>query len=197
MIKDKTTPELKSKFLEAINKTRETGKEHGFFLCQDDKENLSPSRLRSGEFHKIELGSPITECNGKKIQGDFHTHAYFTVTKKLIKPDTSDEEIKKLITDEHSRYKKELGVEELTVNSPSSKDILRTVLHSCIGMAKTTCVGSDMNDKVECWTTKNLPSKDCLKAHNMLFDDGKERHTVKYNKWMTSLFDKETIDLKK
>lgn len=200
MIKDKITPEIKSKFLTAIDKTKQTGKEHGFFLCLDSKDNISPSKTKSGEMHSLDLGSPIVACPGQRIQGDFHTHDYFTTTKnmsKLVKKGMSDDDIRGLITNEFNKYKKDLGVKELSIDSPSEKDLLKTVLHNCAGISKTACVGSDMgNDKVECWTAKDASPDTCDMAYNMLFEGGKEKVTVKYDKRVIPLFDKEVIDLK-
>lgn len=200
MIKDRITSELKSKFQDAIDKTKDTGKEHGFFLCLDNKGNISPSRIKSGEMHRLDLGSPIISCPGKKMQGDFHTHAYFTTTKKmskLVKPGMSDDDIRGLIKNEFEKYKKELEIKDLSINSPSEKDLLKTILHNCAGISKTACVTSDMgDDKVECWTAKDSSPDSCDMAYNMLFDGEKERITVKYDKKITPLFNKETIDLK-
>jgi len=199
-IKDKITPELKSKFLTAINKTKQTGKEHGFFLCQSEKGNLFPSKIKSGEMHKLELGSPITACPGRKIQGDFHTHSYFTITKavsKIVKPGMSDDDIRKLIKNEFEKYKKDLGIKELSINSPSEKDLLKTILHNCAGISKTACVISDVeDDKVECWTAKDISSDSCDMAYNMLFEGEKERNTIRYDKRIIPLFDREVINLK-
>lgn len=200
MIKDRTTTETKSRFLEAINKTKQTGREHGFFLCRDDKGNISPSRIKSGEMHGLDLGSPIVSCPGQKIEGDFHTHAYFTTTKmlsKLVTPGMSDDDIRKLVKTEFNKYKKDLGVEGVTINSPSEKDLLKTVLHGCAGISKTSCIGSDMCDnKVECWTVKDASAKNCSMAYDMMYIDEKERNIVMYDKKIISLFDKEIIDLK-
>jgi len=200
MIKDKVTPEIKSKFLDAIDKTKQTGREHGFFLCLDDKGNISPSKTKSGEMHRLDLGSPIIACPGKKMQGDFHTHSYFTTTKnmsKLVKPGMSDDDIRELINNEFNKYKKDLGIKELSINSPSEKDLLKTVLHNCAGISKTACVASDMGDsKVECWTAKDTSLDSCNTAYNMLFEGEKERTTVRYDRRIIPLFNKEIIDLK-
>lgn len=200
MIKDKITPEIKSKFLTAINKTKQTGNEHGFFLCLDNKGNISPSKMKSGEARGLDLGSPITACPGRKIQGDFHTHNYFTITKtmsKFVKPGMSDDDIRQFIRNEFEQYKKELNVNDISTDSPSSKDFLKTILHSCAGISKTTCVGSDMGeDKVECWTAKDISPDKCDIAYNMLFENGKERDITKYDKRIIPLFDKETVHLK-
>ncbi len=198
MIREKITPEIRSKFQDAINKTKDTGREHGFFLCIDEQQKLSTSKLKSGIAHQIKLESPLVACPGKKIQGDFHTHTYLTVLKK-IKPDSSDENIRKLIKREHKKYINELGTKELTIDSPSPKDLLKELLYKCTGISKgTTCVISDVDsNKIECWTAKDNNGNDCNIAYNKLFKDEIERELVKYDKHMISLFDKEIIDLKK
>ncbi len=222
----KITPEIKSKFQDAIKKTKDTGREHGFYLCIDNKQKLSTSKLQSGMTHQIKLESPLSACPGKKIQGDFHTHTYLTAIKK-IKPNLTDKQIKDLINRNHKSYieeMKEIGIKQqyanaqakatplanndyrsLTIDSPSPKDLLKEILYKCVGISKgTTCVISDMgNDKLECWTVKNsisdsnMQSKDCTIAYNKLFKDDKEKELVKYDKHILSLFDKETILLKK
>lgn len=198
MIKEKITPEMRSQFQDAVNKTKDTGREHGFFLCIDKQQNLSASKLRSGIANQIKLESPLVACPGKKIQGDFHTHTYLTVLKK-IKPDYSDENIRKLIKNEHKKYLEELGTKELTIDSPSPKDLLKEILYKCTGISRgTTCVISDVDsDKIECWTAKENNGDACNIAYNKLFKDEKERELVKYDKHMISLFDKEIIELKK
>jgi hypothetical protein len=110
-----------------------------------------------------------------------------------------DEEIKKLINGEHKKYIKELGIDKLTIDSPSPKDLLKEILYNCVGVSKgTTCVISDMgNDKIECWNVKKAKANSCNMAYNKLFKDDKERELVKYDKHMISLFDKEIIDLRK
>lgn len=194
-IKGRITPELRSSIQTAINKTKETGREHGFFLCTDEQDKLSVSKLKSGIAHQVRLESPLVACHGKKIQGDFHTHTYLTALKK-IKPNLSDEQIKDVINTEHKNYVEELGTKELTIDSPSPKDLLKELLYNCVGISKgTTCVISDMgNDKIECWTVKKTNSNDCNAAYKKLFKDEKERELVKYDKHTISLFDKEIID---
>ena len=39
MIKNKITPETEKAFLEEIKKTRDSGKERGFLICLNKKEN--------------------------------------------------------------------------------------------------------------------------------------------------------------
>lgn len=199
MIKNKITPEIKSKFKTAITKTRETGKEHGFYLCVDQYQNLSPSDLKSGTADKLELGNSLVACDGNKIQGDFHTHAYIGFTKKMSKTSDqkmSDKQIKKLLKDTHEGYKKELGITEITIDSPSPKDLLNGALNKCVGVTKgTTCVISDIGNKVECWTAKEMIPDKCIKAYTKMYENKKERKMVEYEKWMIPLFEREIIDI--
>lgn len=204
MIKDKITIELKSKFQDAINKTKENGEEHGFYLCSDKKElsELSPSELRFGKDSRINLGDPVVSCHGKKVQGNFHTHSYLTLFKqksKFNKPGMSDEDVKKFIKEKHGEYIKETGVKGITLDSPSPKDLLTSILYSCVGKPEgIMCTGNDMgNNKVECWTPKEIQKTDCDRAYHTLYSDGKEKEMITYESWMTPLFDKEIIDLKK
>ena len=228
MIKYKINPELKSKFQDAINKTKENGEEHGFYICEDNK-GLSSSELKFGKDRRINLGDPVISCHGKKVQGNFHTHSYLTLFKqksRFMKPGMSDEDVKKFIKDRHSEHIKESKTNGITIDSPSPKDLLTSILYNCIGKSEgIMCVGSDMgNDKVECWIPKEIPREDCYRAYHALYDDSdihnrqqhavqsankhnrqqhaaqnavKEKETIPYQSWMTSLFNKEIIDLKK
>lgn len=201
MIKDKITPELESKFQDAINRTKNNGEEHGFYICEETKK-LSPSELILGKDRRINLGNPVTACHGKKVQGNFHTHSYFTLFKqqsRFMKPGMSDEDVKKFIKDKHGQHIKETGVREITLDSPSPKDLLTSILYDCIGKPEgIMCTGSDMgNNKVECWAPKEIQKTECDMAYQSLYQDGKEKEMVTYKSWMTPLFHKETIDLKK
>ena len=51
MIKERITPELRSKFQDAINKTKDNGEEHGFYICEDHKNGKILSSSKSG--HKL------------------------------------------------------------------------------------------------------------------------------------------------
>ena len=48
MIKDKITQELRNRFLQEINKSRDTGKERGFYLCIEDNDKLSAGNICIG-----------------------------------------------------------------------------------------------------------------------------------------------------
>lgn len=201
MIKDKITPELKSKFQDAINNTKENGEEHGFYICEDNKV-LSSSKTIPGKDRRINLGDPVVSCHGKKVRGNFHTHSYLTLFKqksRFMKPGMSDEDVKKFIKDKHSEHIKESETKGITIDSPSPKDLLTSILYNCVGKSEgIMCVSSDMgNDKVECWTPKEIARSDCDRAYHALYDDSKEKDAITYQSWMTPLFHKETIDLKK
>lgn len=201
MIKDKITPELESKLLDAINRTKENGEEHGFYLCED-KKKLYPSELKLGKDRRINLGDPVVSCHGKKVQGNFHTHSYLTLfkqTSKFMKQGMSDEDVKKFIKEKHGEHIKETGVKGITLDSPSPKDLLTSILYNCIGKSEgIMCVTSDMeNNKVECWTPKEIPKTDCDRSYHTLYNNGKEKEMITYESWMTPLFNKEVIDLKK
>ncbi len=204
MIKDKITPELESKFQIATNKTKKNGEEHGFYLCEDKKKlsELSASELIYGKDRRINLGNPVTACHGKKVQGNFHTHSYLTLFKqksKFMKKGMSDEDVKKFIKDKHGEHIKETGVQGITLDSPSPKDLLTSILYSCIGKPEgIMCVSSDMeNNKVECWTPIEIPKSDCDRSYQSLYQDDKEKEMITYESWMTPLFHKEIIDIKK
>lgn len=203
MIKDKITPELEFRLLDAISKTKENGKEHGFYICGDKKKML-PSELRVGD-GGIDLGDPIIACRGKKVQGNFHTHSYLTLFKqksRLMKQEMSDTDVKKFIREKHGELIKETGVKGITLDSPSPKDLLKSILYSCVGKPEgTMCVGNDMADnikqsKIECWIPKEIPKTSCDLAYNTLYSDGKEKDMIPYKSWMTPLFNKEIIELK-
>jgi len=123
MIKDKITPELQSKLLDAISKTKENGEEHGFYICRK-KKKLFSSELIVGKDGGIDLGDPVVACRGKKVQGNFHTHPYLTLFKqksKFMKQDMSDTDVKKFIKEKYDEHIKETGVKGITLDSPSPK----------------------------------------------------------------------------
>lgn len=73
-IRDKITPQIRKKFLKAINQTKETGMEHGFHICIDNNGKLSPGDMCIGDECSIKLHEIHMPCEDKKVQGDFHTH---------------------------------------------------------------------------------------------------------------------------
>lgn len=115
-----------------------------------------------------------------------------------MKQGMSDEDVKKFIENKHSELIKEAGVKGITLDSPSPKDFLISILYSCIEKPEgVMCVGNDMgNNKVECWTPKEIPKTNCDLAYNTLYSDGKEKDMIPYKSWITPLFNKEVIELK-
>lgn len=74
MIKDKITPELKNAFIESIDKTKATHREHGFFMCLGKDGKLYPSEDKcKGMMFGICTEIKKDTCPGK-IQGFFHAH---------------------------------------------------------------------------------------------------------------------------
>ena len=62
LIRDKITPELKSRFLQEIRTTIEIGKERGFFICKDEKDSLSATKSCEGKECTVNLSSLQPQC---------------------------------------------------------------------------------------------------------------------------------------
>lgn len=190
MIKDKITPELKSRFKEEILKSREDGKERGFFLCSNKK--LFASKTYVGNKCNVTLVRPKDACPGK-VQGDFHTHTTLNYTKEELKergvPLPSDSKI-------IDTLEKDIKVKGWTSQTPSYKDLLYGLNMRFFRDSKgTTCVGADYDDtKVECWTPKNVSQESYVRANDEITQQGKDFGGVP-KKWIMSLFEKEVIYL--
>lgn len=190
MIKDKITPILKERFKGEILKSRNDGKERGFFLCLNKK--LSASKTCIGNECNITLMRPKDACPGK-VQGDFHTHPRLNYIKeelrKINAPLPSDSEI----IDTQEKDIKEKG---WTSQTPSHKDLLSGLTMSFFRLSKgTTCIGIDYDDsKIECWTPKNIPHDAYIRAYDELIKGGKDSGDVP-KKWIRPLFEKEVIYL--
>lgn len=197
MIKDKITPELKERLKDAVKKTVDTGKEQGFLLCKDNKDNDPLYASRSsidGEselnFAKIKSECPI------KIQGDFHTHSYLPDIKSRLKEGFPKENIpenaiRDITIQLYSR-------KNMSVTEPSHGDLLGVlVLKSKDKIVGTTCSGSDTEPSiVECWTAKeNIDKKHYNRANTEIEDPRLIRNSP--HEWIRPLFNKEIIDLKR
>lgn len=191
MIKDKMTPDLKNKFKDRIKRTIKTGKEQGFLLCKDNKDNLSASRSSiEGEdelnFLKIKSECPI------RIQGDFHTHAYLPDTKSRLKEgfpgeNLPEDAIRDITIQLYNR-------KNMSVTEPSHGDLLGVlVLKSKNKIIGTTCSSSDVKpDIIECWTAKeNINKKYYDRANVEIENPGLVRNSP--HKWIRPLFDKDII----
>lgn len=211
MIKNKISPELRSRFTEDIKKSKESGKERGFFLCENKEGKLIPAESREGTEVDIHLGDARTGCpSGTKTYGEFHTHTYlYTVKKELRKegkigPNEElkiDKELKirmsKNIKEAHERI---TGVKGITINTPSYTDVLRALLGKSINVTNgTICTSTDVEtNKVECWTIKDL-GKDKLKKLAIIgmkeLDKVKPTGSQLMKKWLDDISDRETIEL--
>lgn len=202
MIKDKITSEIKNRFKEDIRKTIETGKEHGFFICKDEKGNLFHSDITCvGDECSIKLGDPIVSCPGKKIQGSFHTHALILIGKKeIIKMGyeiLSDLEIKELMERGLAKY---IDPKIYSIESPSPIDLLRALLFKHLDITDgTVCTGIDFEGNIECWTAKHISKETFMKVADERDIESKKKEYDEYDvpkKWIIQLFDRDIISLK-
>lgn len=206
MIKDKITPELKNRFLEDIRKSRDSGKERGFFLCENKEGKLSAAQSCEGTECDIHLGDPRKGCPPEsKNQGEFHTHPYtFGIKKELKKRKEkipSDEKLREMMNKNiREAHEKITKVERITIDTPSYTDVVRALLSKYIGVTGgTVCTASDAGDhKVECWTIRDLP-KDKMRQLAIIgmteLDKAKPEGSQLMRKWIENISDKETIYL--
>ncbi len=192
MIKDKITSEIKNRFREEIRKTKDIGKELGFYLCIEKDGKLSASKTCIGNECNVTLMRPKDACPGK-IQGDFHTHPRLNYIKEELRKRNVSLPSDSKIIDAQEKDIKEKG---WTSQTPSYKDLLYGINMRFFGYSKgTICVGIDYDDKkVECWTPKNLSHNAYIRANDELTRGGKDFEGVP-KKWIISLFDKEIIYL--
>lgn len=193
-IKDKTTPQLRKRFLEEIKKTKETGKERGFHLCIEKDGKLSAGETCTGDECGLRFKSPELSCPGRKVQGDFHTHPYLADVRKRFNitfGGASDE----LISASVESFLKEIGH---TSTTPSHSDAIDAILGKCAKkMDGTTCIGTDLYmDKVECWTIKNMDDGDCVRALVEKISPRGKGYSTLPHEWVKPIFNIEMIDLK-
>ena len=195
MIKDKITPQIRNKFLQAIRQTKETGVEHGFHLCIEKDGKLSPGEMCIGDECSIKLHQMNMPCAEKKIQGDFHTHPYLADVRKYfnITFKASDKLMKSAVR----QFIEEKG---LTVTTPSHSDARDAILGKCAKKTEgTTCIGTDLDDsRVECWTPKDIGEDSCVMAlvERLGASTGEDNDSTLPHEWIRPLFNVETIDLK-
>jgi hypothetical protein len=194
MIKDKITPELKNAFIESIDKTKATHREHGFYMCLGKDGKLSPSKDRcEGTTHCITTEIKPDTCPGK-IQGFFHAHPKRLQLEMMLNRKLSDKELGFMVSITREGFAKK----GFSVQSPSHTDVLNALIDKCEGLTEgTTCTTSDLEgDKIECWTPKKYATNfaTCLIAK---IDSPLEKGVSgRPKKWIKSLFDKEIVDLK-
>lgn len=193
MIKDKITPEIKDKFIDAISRTIKTGREHAFIMCRDEKEELIPRPICEGKECVVTMESPKL-CLPFRTQGNFHTHADVTVARRMFK-DAKGKFPRELLID----YIKDVADSEgIDITTPSHGDLINTLVNKCMRRTEgTVCVASDaIPERADCYTANSkITEDDCNTAKISLFttrteDSGTPRQ------WIKSLFDKEIIDLK-
>ena len=207
MIRDKITPELKEGFKSAVKKTIETGKEQGFYICKDKEGKLFADKTCEGEKCDLMIGRPQEACQGEINQGDFHTHPYksLTVQEKmfLIKKygyENFEKELENIITKEFKEMHVKEGLKNVSINTPSYIDALKTLGFKCDGLTQgTICIGTDIEkNKVECWsvkeTDKDTLSKNCNKMEEEWKYAARLGGDMPVRKWIVSLFDKEVIE---
>ena len=201
MIEDKITPQLRKRFLQEIKKTRDTGKEHGFHLCIENNTKLSAGNTCIGDECSIKFQSPDLSCPGRKVQGEFHTHPYLKDVKKQFNITFKTSNKRDTLLDAAVRsFLEEKGPIHTT---PSHSDTIDTILGKCSKKLEgTVCIGSDLDqNRVECWTTKNIDEGDCIRAmvdrsSPSEEEEGEEEKSTLPHKWVKPLFDVEIIDLK-
>lgn len=187
LLKDRMTPEIKEKMKHSIKLTIETGNEHSFFICKDEKENLSSTSITKGVPTKIEMGPAICPY---KTQGNFHTHPDVSNIRRFI---FKDREISREVAKEIAiRLAEKEGI---SITTPSHPDLLSALLNKCFRRTEgTVCVGSDADpNHVSCWTAKEESLKKCEDAI-FRFELERKKHDPP-KEWIKPLFDKETIYL--
>lgn len=192
MIKDKITPEIKDKFREAINMTIETGKEHAFIMCRDDKEDLFPRSICEGRECAVFM-EPPESCLPFRAQGNFHTHADVAIARRVFK-DVEGRLPRKILTDYIKQVADSGGID---VTTPSHGDLINALINKCIRRTEgTVCVGSDaVPDRVDCYTTNNKITKDDCDSAKILKLFTRTEEAGLPRPWIKPLFDKETINL--
>lgn len=192
-IKDKITPQLKNAISDNIKKTKESGREHGFFMCIDKEEKLVASRIKcEGGQCGIVANRLLGTCPGK-IQGFFHVHPQRSILEKMEGKKFTEDEVRYLVENYRKRKK------DMTAQMPSHKDVLTTLMMKCEEYTEgTICTAGDLEtDKVECWTSKkdvaNFINCSRAKIDNILT----RKMGIAPKKWIRPLFDIEIIDLNK
>lgn len=192
-IKDKITPELKDAMLRNIKKTRESGNEHGFFMCADKDGKLSASRTKcEGDSCEIVLKVFPGLCPEKKIQGLFHVHPQIVSAEKLLGRRPTEDDIRDMVLIDKKGNR-------MIPQTPSHKDVLSILITKCEKSTEgTVCTVGDLEpNRVGCWTPKrgaaNLATCYYAKIDNILT---KEKG-IGPKMWVRPLFEKEIIDLKK
>lgn len=207
MIKDKITPEIKERIKEEIRLSGERDKERGFLLCENATGKFFISESCEGTKCNIPLTKFMKDTKScPKIIGNFHTHPLLKTAKDIFRKshgyDTTDEELRLRAIRTVRMMHEAHGIKGITsIQTPSHTDLSTCLENRCIKDPKiTTCIGTDIdNTKIECWTAKEIPTKDYSKICGNVLRDmkiSKIKRPVVMRKWMIPLFDREVISLK-
>lgn len=210
MIKNKINPILKNRLSSAMKLTMKTGKERGFFICEDRGE-FFPGKTYYGEIPKVEDYRDSCPAGGT-IKGNFHTRSFIKELGDEIRKEfgyipSSGEKRSKAISIIAKHHKIE-GIKGLSVlNTPTYNQALYTIVAKCVGTKNDTiCIGNDIDsENMICWTVnRDIKQKDCRKVIDKVKEEDKEKYIKvnhldkkedKLDDWMLSLFNKEKIVL--
>jgi hypothetical protein len=193
MIKEKITPELKRLFRDAINNTMDTGIEHGFLLCLDNKGNITPTNVCKGNECEVKL--PRT-CP-VKMRGNFHTHPILAYHNREMAKAGLQKFSKKNLLYTIKEVNK-LRKDKYDSQSPSRADALSSLTDKCRKISNgTVCIGNDLGEDVKCWTPKEIRVQDCARAFKELAELLPKEKTEQPEQWAKDLFDIEAINVKR
>jgi hypothetical protein len=191
-IKDNITLGLKYAMMNSIDKTKESGNEHGFLMCKNKDGKWSASgRNCEGDSCGMDIDIYPELCPDKKIQGFFHVHPELSEQEERLGRKLTKEDIKNAVV----RDKKGNIIE---LQTPSYADVLTILLTKCEKSTEgTICTASDLvPDNVGCWTPRtgsaNFATCYYAKRENILT----KNKDIEPKRWIRPLFNKEIIELK-
>lgn len=141
------------------------------------------------------IAEPITgECH-IKVKGFFHVHPQIAEFEKMLRMKFTQADIDKIISFSKEFSKKE----DISLQTPSHRDLLAALIQKCQGKTEgTTCIAADLEaDKVECYSPKknaaNFVTCNYAKIDNII-----TKEVGGYPKmWIKPLFHKEVIHIDK
>lgn len=116
--------------------------------------------------------------------------------------DRVKEDLKNVIKEEFKYLHERQGLKDMSMNTPSYIDALKTLSFKYDGFTQgTICIGTDMDkDKVECWTVKETGKDANSKNRKKMEEEWKYAigmgGDMAIKKWVVPLFDKDVVDLK-
>ena len=191
-LKDKISLGLKYAMMDSIDKTKESGNEHGFLICKDKDGKWSASGKNCvGDSCGMDIDILPEICPEKKIQGFFHVHPHISSEEEKLGRKLTKDDIKNAVI-------KDKKGNIVTLQTPSHADVLTILLTKCDKSTEgTICTAADLQpDKVECWTPRkgaaNFATCYYAKRDNILT----KKKDTDPKMWIKPLFNKEVIDLK-